>query len=238
MGSGPPAYRNRTGAVGLGRVGRPGPGRRPRAATSSSGSPFSSTARRPGATPLAASTRAADGRRGQHQVGRGQQGGQGLAAVAAPVLVHLAGAHAGLDHQRARSHLAVDQELAGAHPPEVVHGHHHPGPGRPGRRQQPGAQGLQRVEVDHLGRDAPAGGPGSRRSRPGCASCARRPTRSRAWRRSSARPGPSRRSRPRRSSGCRSPSQPAYTDDWWPRSARARARRWGCSVPPLVKFGG
>ena len=39
-------------------------------------------------------------------------------------------------------------------------------------------------------------------------------------------------------SGSRSPSQPAYTDDSWPRAARPRASRWGWSVPPLVKLGG
>ncbi len=98
-------------------------------------------------------------RGGQHQVRRLQDRGQRLAAVAAPPLIHLAGAGSSLDHQRARPHPGVHQELAGAQPPEVVHGHHHPGPGRPGRRDQPGAQGLQRVEVDHVGGRRPQVGP-------------------------------------------------------------------------------
>ena len=116
-----------------------------------SGSPFSSTSSRSGATPLAAST-ARPMPRGQHQVGRRAAGWRSAAARAAARRTSTSQAHTPASTtRRARPQVAVDEELAGAEPPEVVHGDDDPGPGRAGRRQQPGAERLQGVHVHDVG---------------------------------------------------------------------------------------
>ncbi len=74
-----------------------------------------------------------------------------LGALVQPGPVHLALAHAGAHDERAGHPVAVHEELPCAAPPEVVHRDHGDGTGLLGRPHEPGAEGLERVEVDDVG---------------------------------------------------------------------------------------
>ncbi len=212
----------------------PSPARRRRAGPRS-GRPFSSTSSRPGATPLAAST--ASGRLptgpapGRPAASRRASSGGPCGATAR---VDLARRTSPASTTRlARALVAVDEELAGAEPPEVVHGHHDPGPGERGRRAA-------------ARRRATAGRGGAR-----CRAAA-----SSTWAaealgdrrvvqlRSSDQPIHGERHHPahrhaglvgvgpRYSSGGRSPSQPAKTLTSWPRARRPWADALGLQACP------
>ena len=150
MGLFPPVNRNRTGPSFPAAPATAG-------ATSETiagppaGSPFSSTSSRAGSTPLAASTRAALADGARMRSAAGQHRRQPPVAGVEPLPVDLARAAPGRHHQRARVHGPVDEELAGAAPPEVVHGDHDLGPGRGRDRHQVPAQRLQGVQVDDIG---------------------------------------------------------------------------------------
>ena len=144
------------------------------------------------------------------------------------------------DHERAGPVVPVDEELAGAHPPEVVHRHDRRRPRRLGHLDQAGAEGLQRVEVDDVGRVLRAGAAANRSATAGVVVVERiGPAHPRRGHHPAHRqpdlvdlvPGlqrrpvgveVARRTRGRRGPGPESPA----------------ASRCGCSVPPLTKFGG
>src|SRR5262249_34265324 len=95
------------------------------------------------------------GGRGEDDVCMREVFGEPGRARLEPGPVDLAFAGAGVDHDTAGLVVAVDEELPCADPPEVVHGDDDPRPCRPGRRQQPGADRLERMEVDNVGTHTP-----------------------------------------------------------------------------------
>ena len=108
--------------------------------------PFSSTSRRSAATPLARSTSAAE-RDGARAPGRRRRAAcrRRSARRSRCARPDLAGTVTGLDHEAAGSVVAVDEELPGAHPPEVVHGHDRRGPGRRRRPRRARRRGVWRA---------------------------------------------------------------------------------------------